>query len=502
MDKEILGTLGAIAEQRNLSQEVMVAAMEQAFCAAVKKVCNVENIQFWDIRVDHQVDAGIYKVYRRWLVTEAEDESFDEHTMLSKEQAAKTYPDVNLGEMVEEFALDVSQKQMTSRVAASTLKQVFHQKLNEAQRESVRDTMAKHIGQLVNGVIVRTNRDFYTVEIASPQAEVIMKKPEAMKPFQIGDRIKACISSATGEGASSQVQLSRTSNEMLVELMRLEVPEVAEQLVEVRSVAREPGQRSKIAVMTNDGRIDPVGACVGIRGSRISAVSEELSQERIDVIKWDADPAQMVINIFAPLEVKSIMLDEDRKVMDVAMEESALALAIGRNGQNVRLASELVGWRINVMSETNLEEKQSTEKSTMLSALVASLEIDEDVAEALFDAGFQSVEQIAYVGADDETLLEMFDAETIAVLQQCAQNALMLKALSDEGSVKEPQEDLLSLEGMDRATAFRLADQGVYRRDDLADLSIDELLDIENMNRKKAERLIMNAREHWFSENE
>jgi len=387
------------------------------------------------------------------------------------------------------------------RIAAQTAKQVIVQKVREAERAKVVELYRGRIGQIISGSVKKVTRDNVIVDLGN-NAEALMARDQLIgrETFRMGDRVRALLSEVRTESRGPQLFLSRTDPQMLIELFKIEVPEISEEVIEVRAAARDPGSRAKIAVKTNDGRIDPIGACVGMRGSRVQAVTGELNNERVDIVLWDDNPAQLVINAMAPAEVSSIVVDEDRHAMDVAVSDENLAMAIGRNGQNVRLASELTGWTINVMSEEDAAAKQQDEVGGVVQTFVDALDIDEDFAEMLVEEGFASLEEIAYVPLDEMLAIDGLDEDIVEELRTRAKDKLLNQALAAEEQLdnSEPAQDLLDMEGMDTHLAFVLASRGIITMEDLAEQAVDEISDIEGLSDEKAAELIMTARAPWF----
>merc|ERR1712000_584683 len=381
--------------------------------------------------------------------------------------------------------------------------QIIVQKVREAERAQIVDQYQHRVGELINGTVKKVTRDNVIVDLGN-NAEGLMLREHLIprETFRMGDRVRALLQEIRTDHRGPQLMLSRTDPQMLIELFRIEVPEIAEELIEIRGAARDPGSRAKIAVKTNDRRIDPVGACVGMRGSRVQAVSNELGGERVDIVLYDDNPAQLVINAMAPAEVASIVMDEDRHTMDVAVAEDNLAQAIGRNGQNVRLATELTGWTLNVMTEEEAGERQEQEYNRLLEHFTAHLDVDEEFAGVLVEEGFTSIEEVAYVPMEEMLAIEGFDEEAVTELRRRAKDVLLNQALASEEALEgaEPEDDLLNMDGMDRALAFKLAGMGVRTMEDLAEQSIDELLEIEGMDEERAGQLIMTARAPWFED--
>jgi N utilization substance protein A len=375
------------------------------------------------------------------------------------------------------------------------------QKVREAERAQVVDAYKGRVGELVTGLVKRVDRSGVILDLGG-NAEALIGREDMIPRENVrsGDRLRGYLRDVRSEVRGPQLFVSRTAPELLIALFKLEVPEAGEGLIEIVAAARDPGSRAKIAVKTNDPRIDPIGACVGMRGSRVQAVSNELAGERIDIILWDENPAQFVINAMSPAEVKSIVVDEDTHSMDIAVAEEGLSQAIGRGGQNVRLASQLTGWELNVMSESQAEAKSESEAETLKAAFMEQLDVDDEVATILVQEGFSSIEEIAYVPVSELVNIEEFDEEIVEELRRRARDVLLTRAIAQEETQAEPAEDLLELKGMDRALAYRLAERGVVTREDLAEQSVDELLDVEGMDEQRASELIMTAREPWFAE--
>jgi N utilization substance protein A len=382
---------------------------------------------------------------------------------------------------------------------------VIVQKVREAERAQIVDQYRDRVGELVSGSVKKVTRDNIVVDLGG-NAEGLLPRDQLVgrEIFRMNDRVRAILLDIRSETRGPQLFLSRSCPQMLIELFKIEVPEIAEEVIELRGAARDPGSRAKIAVYTNDGRIDPVGACVGMRGSRVQAVSNELASERIDIILWNENPAQFVINSMAPAEIESIVIDEDTNSMDVAVVEEGLAQAIGRGGQNVRLASELTGWEINVMSVAKWNEKQKSETGNVIEVFMEALDIEQEVAEILVEEGFTTLEEIAYVPFEEFLAIDGFDEDIAEELRSRAKDALLTKALAAEEQIdkSEPAEDLLTMEGMDKALAFTLAGLGVVCMEDLAEQSVDELLEIDGMDEERAASLIMKAREPWFAQDD
>lgn len=493
MNKEILLVAEAVSNEKGVSREVIFEAMEQALAMATKKRYDEEATI--DVAIDRTT--GAYTTTRRWEVV-ADDVLAELGTQFTLEEAHEKDPNLKAGDSFEEVIENVE----FGRIAAQIAKQVIVQKVRDAERELIVAKYRNRVGEMISGTVKKVTREHIIVDLGN-NAEGLLPREELVgrEVFRIHDRVRTILHSIRSEGRGPQLLLSRACNAMVVELFRLEVPEVAEQVIEIRAAVRDPGSRAKIAVKTNDGRIDPIGACVGMRGARVQAVSNELDGERIDIVLWDDNPAQLVINAMAPAEVESIIVDEDSHTMDVAVAEGNLAQAIGKSGQNVRLASQLTGWHINVMSIDEIAAKQEQEAGSIIETFVSELGVDEDVATVLAEEGFTSVEEVAYVPLEEMVAIEGFDEEIAEELRARAKNALLTKALASEEELAntDPAEDLLAMEGMDPVLAKQLASLGIVTMEDLAEQSVDELLDIDGMDSERAAALIMTARAPWFA---
>ncbi|MCW5589231.1 MAG: transcription termination/antitermination protein NusA [Legionellales bacterium] len=496
MNKEILLVAEAVSNEKGVEKEIIFQALEAAIAQATKKR-HTDDIA---VRVKIDRKTGDYETYRYWTVVADDDINFNnpaQQMLFARAQALK--PDVKIGDLIQEPIEAVA----SGRIVAQIAKQVIVQKVREAERSQIIDAYREKVGQLISGVVKKTNRDYVILDLGS-NAEALLAREEMLprESYRPGDRVRAYLFEIREENRGPQLAVSRTRPEMLIELFRIEVPEIAEELIEIKSAARDPGSRAKIAVKTNDGRIDPVGACVGMRGTRVQAVSGELGGERIDIVLWDDNPAQLVINAMAPAEIASIVIDEDAHSIDLAVEREQLSQAIGRNGQNVRLASELTGWKLNVMTTEEAVEKNEAEAGNIQKLFVEALEVDEEVAQVLMAEGFTSLEEIAYVPVNELLEIEGFDEEIVEELRHRAKEALLSEALSsDEKSpAGEPAEDLLTMEGITEPLAQALAAQGICTMEDLAEQSIDDIVGIEGLTEEAAAQLIMKAREPWFDE--
>ena len=494
MGKEILLVAEAVSNEKGVAESVIFEALEAALAMAAKKRYEEDA----DMRVAIDRETGDYKTWRCWEVVD-DDTLALLGTQFTLEEAHEKDPSLKPGDIYEEQVENVE----FGRIAAQTAKQVIVHKVREAERAKVVEEYRNKVGQLLSGTVKRVTRDNIIVDLGG-NAEALMPREETVgrEVYRVNDRVRAILMEINPEARGPQLLLSRACNEILIELFRIEVPEIAEQIIEIRAAARDAGSRAKIAVKTNDGRIDPVGACVGMGGSRVQAVSNELNNERVDIIVWDDNPAQLVINAMAPAEVESIVVDEDSRTMDVAVAEDNLAQAIGRSGQNVRLASELTGWAINVMSVEAAAAKLEQESGEIVETFMNALDVDEDVALILAEEGFTSVEEVAYVPLGELLQIEAFDEDIAEELRARAKDALLTQAIASEEKLEaaEPAEDLLTMEGMDRHLAFVLASRGIVTMEDLAEQSVEELLEVESMDEERAAQLIMTARAPWFEE--
>jgi N utilization substance protein A len=498
MNKEMLMVIETVSNEKGVEIDIIFEAMEAALASATKKRYG-EDVE---VRTSIDRETGDYDSFRQWTVfaDDSDELEFPERE-LRMIDAVDVDPDATPGGIVEEPIESVE----FGRIAAQTAKQVIVQKVREAERLKVVEEFEERVGELLGGIVKRVDRNGIFIDLGS-NAEGFIPR-EAMiprEPVRPQDRLKSLLYEVRSEMRGPQLFLNRTSPQFLIELFKIEVPEVGQGLIEILGAARDPGLRAKIAVKSNDARIDPVGACVGMRGSRVQAVSNELAGERVDIILWDENPAQFVINAMSPADVTSIVADEELHSMDIAVEEDKLSQAIGRGGQNIRLASELSGWELNVMTEADAEEKGEEEAKELLETFKEHLDVDEEVALILVQEGFSTIEEIAYVPASELVGIEEFDDTIVEELRSRARDVLLIRAISSEEKIDEaePAEDLLSLDGMDRALAFVLASRGVVTREDLAEQAVDELADIEDLDEERAAALIMAARAHWFENEE
>ena len=507
MSKEVLLVVESVSLEKGVDKDVIFEAIETALATATKKR-HEEGAEF-RVQIDRQ--SGEYDTFRTWTVVDPADLGVDEEgeeiefnpaAQLTLADAQNRDATLALGSVIEEPVESVA----FGRIAAQTAKQVIVQKVREAERAKIVAEYLPRVKELIGGTVKKLGRDTVIVDLGN-NAEGLLTREHLIprESFRVGDRVRALLLEVRPENRGPQLLLTRTSPEMLIELFKLEVPEISEDVIEIRAAARDPGSRAKIAVKTNDGRIDPVGACVGMRGSRVQAVSGELAGERIDIVPWDDNPAQLTVNALEPAEVASIVVDEDSQTMDVAVSEDNLAQAIGRGGQNVRLASDLTGWTLNIMTLEQAEEKQQAESGQYIEEFMEALSVDEDVAGVLVEEGFTTLEEIAYVPLEEMLNIEGFDEEIVEELRNRAKDALLTKAIASEELLdgKQPADDLLEMEGMQRDLAFQLARNEVVCMEDLAELAVPDLLEIvPELTEETAAELIMTARAPWFEEAE
>jgi len=490
MSRELLLLVDALAREKNVQKEVVFIALEMALASATKKRIHDDA----DVRVEIDRETGDYEAFRRWHVLLDADVENDEN-QIGLIDAKEQLPDVQVDDYIEESLEPVD----FGRIGAQAAKQVILQKIRDAEREQVLNDFLERKEKLVTGTVKRMERgnaiiEAGRIEALLPRDQMIPK--ENLRP---GDRVRAYLYKVDRQARGPQLILSRTAPEFIMELFRLEVPEIEDGLLEIKSAARDPGIRAKIAVKSNDQRIDPIGTCVGMRGSRVTAVTNELAGERVDIILWSPEPAQFVIGALAPAEVASIVVDEDKHSMDVVVDEANLAIAIGRSGQNVRLASELTGWQINLMTVEQSAERQEQEASGIRQVFMEKLDVDEEVADILIQEGFSTLEEVAYVPLSEMLEIEAFDEATVNELRDRARNVLLTEAISDEEQLEGVEEAMLNLDGMDKSLAAKLSRGGIKNRDDLADLAVDELTEMTGIDEERAKALITKARAHWFA---
>ena len=494
MSKELLSTVEAVANEKGVSREIIIDALEIALATAAKKKYHDEDVA---VRVKIDPKDGSYETFRTMEVV-ADDfrmESPDRQIRLM--DALDEVGEVEVGDLIEEKI----ENPEFGRITAQTAKQVIITKVREAERQLVVDAWKDRVGELVMGTVKRLDRGNIMVDLGN-NAEGIIPKDKGIPRdnVRVGDRIRGLLTEVKSEARGPQIQISRAAPEFMIELFKLEVPEVSQGLVSIRAAARDPGDRAKIAVEAHDNRTDPIGACIGMRGARVQAVTNELNGERVDIVLWSDNPAQFVINAMAPAEVQSIIMDEEKRSMDLAVSEELLAKAIGKGGQNVRLASKLTNWQLNVMTQDQVAAKSEAEQKEASKLFQDKLQVDEEIADILVAEGFSSIEEIAYVPVGELLAIDVFDEEVVEELRNRAQDALLTQALAAEEEIDahRPADDLLALEGMDETTAYALAERGIYTAEDLADMATDELEGIEGLDAERAAALIIEARKPWF----
>ncbi len=492
MSREILLLVDALAREKNVNRDTVFAALEMAIASATKKRFTDDV----DVRVAIDRNTGAHDAFRRWHVVVDDEPDYNTAQMTSLEEAQEKKPDAQIGEYIEEPIENIP----FGRIGAQTAKQVILQRIRDAEREQILNDFLSRGDELVTGTVKRMERGSAIVESGRMEALLPREHMIPKENLRIGDRVRAWVMKIDRSARGPQLILSRTAPEFIMKLFELEVPEIEEGLLEIKSAARDPGVRAKIGVHTNDRRIDPIGTCVGMRGSRVQAVTQELAGERVDIVLWSADPAQFVIGALAPAEVSSIVVDEEKHSMDVVVDEENLAIAIGRSGQNVRLASELTGWTLNLMTQEESEKKQQEEGKSIKDLFMEKIDVDEEVADILIQEGFSTLEEIAYVPITEMMEIDAFDEDTVNELRSRARNALLVQAIASEEKVQGVDQNLLNLEGMDTALAAKLAEGGVKTRDDLADLAVDELSELTGIDDERAKGLIMAARAHWFAD--
>jgi len=494
MNREMLMLIDAISREKNVERDVVLGAVEQALASATKKLYKGEV----DIRVAMDPDTGAYETFRRWLVVpdEAGLQNPDAEELLT--DARDEIADIEEGDYIEKPVESVP----IGRIGAMAAKQVILQKIRDAEREMLLNDFMSRGDKIFVGTVKRMDKGDLIIE--SGRVEGRLKRSEMIpkENFRTGDRVRAMIMEVDLTLRGAPILLSRSAPEFMIELFRQEVPEIEQGLLEIKKCARDAGSRAKIAVHSFDKRIDPIGTCVGVRGSRVNGVTNELAGERVDIVLWSDDPAQFVIGALAPANVVSIVVDEERHAMDVVVDEENLAIAIGRGGQNVRLASELTGWRINIMTADESAQKQAEEADSIRSVFMAKLDVDQEIADILIEEGFTSLEEVAYVPLQEMLEIESFDEETVNELRTRAKDALLTMEIAREESVEEVSQDLRDLNGLTPELIAKLAEAGIHTRDDLADLATDELTEITGQSEAQATELIMQARAHWFTGDE
>ncbi|WP_101049202.1 transcription termination factor NusA [Macromonas nakdongensis] len=491
MNREMLMLIDAISREKNVERDVVLGAVESALASATKKLFKGEV----DIRVSIDPDSGAYETFRRWLVVpdEAGLQNPDAEELFS--DVAEDMPGIQVGDFIEKQIESVP----IGRIGAMAAKQVILQRIRDAEREMLLNDFMSRGEKIFVGTVKRLDKGDVIVE--SGRVEGRLKRGEMIpkENFRSGDRVRALITEVDLTLRGAPILLSRSSPDFMIELFRQEVPEIEQGLLEIKTCARDPGSRAKIAVLSHDKRIDPIGTCVGVRGSRVNGVTNELAGERVDIVLWSEDPAQFVIGALAPANVVSIVVDEERHAMDVVVDEENLAIAIGRGGQNVRLASDLTGWKINIMTADESAQKQAEEADGIRKLFMAKLDVDQEIADILIEEGFTSLEEVAYVPLQEMLEIESFDEDTVSELRARAKDALLTMEIAKEESVETASQDLRDLDGLNTDLIAKLADAGVHTLDDLADLATDELTDITGQTAEEATALIMKAREHWFT---
>ncbi len=490
MSRELLMLVDALAREKNVEKDIVFAALELALASATKKRFKDDV----DVRVEVDRETGEYKSFRRWQIV-----IDDEHELPAQQIAVTDALEQKLDKEVGEYVEEPLEPVEFGRIGAQTAKQVILQKIRDAEREQILNDFMQREEFIVTGAIKRMERGNAIIESGRIEAALPKDQMIPKENLRIGDRVRAFLLKVDRNNRGPQLILSRTVPEFLIKLFELEVPEIEEGLLEIKAAARDPGSRAKIAVKSNDQRIDPIGTCVGMRGSRVQAVTAELAGERVDIILWSPDPAQFVINALAPAEVSKITVDEESHSMDVVVDEENLAQAIGRNGQNVRLASELTQWELNIMTEEESQKKNAEEGTAVRKVFMERLDVDEEVANILIQEGFTTLEEVAYVPLNEMLEIESFDEDTVNELRSRARNALLVEAIVSEEHVENVASDLLTLDGMDNETARVLAAKGVTTQEDLADLAVDDLIELTGIDAERAKQLIMTARAPWFA---
>lgn len=489
MSREMLLLVDALAREKNVSKEIVFGALEMALASATKKRIHDEA----DVRVSVDRNTGSFESFRRWQVV-PDAEYVNEYLEVPLSEAQADDAEIEVGDFLEEALEPVD----FGRIGAQAAKQVILQKIRDAEREQILNDFLERREHVVSGTIKRMERGNAIVEAGKIEALLPRDQMIPKENLRVGDRVKAYLLRIDRGARGPQIILSRTAPEFIIRLFDLEVPEISDGLMELKACARDPGLRAKIAVKSNDPRVDPIGTCVGLRGSRVTAVRNEIGGENIDIVLWSADPAQFVIGALSPAEVTSIVVDEERHSMDVVVDEDNLAIAIGRNGQNVRLASELTGWNINLMTQEESAKKSEAEHAVTRVMFIEKLDIDEELADLLIEEGFSTLEEVAYVPLAEMLEIEGLDEEIVNELRNRARNVLLTEAIATEEKLEEVSEDLLGLDGMDKELAAKLAERGVKTRDDLAELAVDELTEMTGVDEERAKQLIVTARAHWF----
>jgi len=491
MSREVLMLADALAREKNVDREIVFEALELALASATKKRYE-EDV---DIRVSIDRESGEYESFRRWLVVPSEAGLQEPDKEILLFEAQDQFPDMEVGEFIEEQIESLA----FGRIGAQAAKQVILQRIRDAEREQILNDYLERGELVMTGTVKRADKNGLIIE--SGRVEALLRRDQMIpkENLRSGDRVRAYILKVDREVRGPQIELSRTCPEFLIKLFENEVPEIEQGLLELKGAARDPGVRAKIAVVTYDKRIDPIGTCVGVRGTRVTAVRNEVAGEAVDIVLWSEDPAQFVIGALAPAQVSSIVVDEERHAMDVVVDEENLAIAIGRSGQNVRLASELTGWQINIMTPEESADKTEKEVAVVRQIFMDKLDVDQEVADILIEEGFNTLEEVAYVPLSEMLEIDAFDEDTVNELRTRARDSLLTMELAKEERVGEVSQDLRSLEGMTTELIAKLADNQVHTRDDLAELAVDELVEATQIDEETAKTLIMKAREHWFT---
>ncbi len=489
MSREILLLVDVLAREKNVAKEIVFGALELALASASKKRIHDEA----DVRVVVDRMTGDYETFRRWIVV-ADESYLNEEMQIPLSEAQEQDPEVEIGDYLEEELEPID----FGRIGAQAAKQVILQKIRDAERDQILNDFLERKEHLVTGTIKRMERGNAIVEAGKVEALLPRDHMIPRENLRVGDRVRAFLLRVDRQARGPQLILSRTAPEFIIKLFEMEVPEVDDGLLEIKAAARDPGLRAKIAVKSNDQRIDPIGTCVGMRGMRVTAVTNELAGERVDIVLWSDDPAQFVVGALAPAEVISVVVDEEKHSMDVVVDEANLAIAIGRGGQNVRLASEMTGWTLNLMTEEESQTRVAAEAAAIRVLFMEKLDVDEEVANILFSEGFSTLEEVAYVPLHEMLEIEAFDEKTVQELRERARNVLLTEAIVTEEQIGDVAENMLALEGMDKSLAGQLAGQGVKTLDDLADLAVDELTEMTGIDADRAKQLITMARAHWF----
>ena len=492
MSREVLMLADALAREKNVDQAIVFEALEMALASATKKRYPTEDV---DIRVSIDRETGEYETYRRWLVVPNEAGLQEPDKEILQFEAQEQLADMEVGDYIEEQIESLA----FGRIGAQAAKQVILQRIRDAEREQILNDYLERGEKVMTGTVKRADKNGLIIE--SRRVEALLRRDQMIpkENLRSGDRVRAYILKVDREARGPQIELSRTCPDFLIKLFENEVPEMDQGLLEIKGAARDPGIRAKIAVVTYDKRIDPIGTCVGVRGTRVTAVRNEVAGEAVDIVLWSEVPAQFVIGALAPAQVSSIVVDEERHAMDVVVDEENLAIAIGRSGQNVRLASDLTGWQINIMTPEESAEKTEKEASSVRQLFMDKLDVDQEVADILIEEGFNTLEEVAYVPLSEMLEIDSFDEDTVNELRNRARDSLLTMELAKEERIGEVSQDLLSLEGMTSELIAKLAENQVHTRDDLAELAVDELVEATQIDEETAKTLIMKAREHWFT---